>query len=139
MLFSPHERLQRALTNRFLVYTGTISYGLYLLHKIPFDLAKSFHVICLFATSSENVHQRERKFGRRQIGRSRTFLARKRIKFQGLPARICWLGYGERAQFGLAMNDLVKKGNLAMAIVIGSFIIGLCYVVAHVVSAILGG
>src|SRR6202048_3127680 len=34
-------------------------------------------------------------------------LARKRIKFQGLPARICWLGYGERAQFGLAMNDLV--------------------------------
>ena len=38
-------------------------------------------------------------------------LARKRIKFQGLPARICWLGYGERAQFGLAMNDLVKKGK----------------------------
>ena len=37
-------------------------------------------------------------------------LARKRIKFQGLPARICWLGYGERAQFGLAMNDLVQKG-----------------------------
>src|SRR5207244_3310858 len=36
-------------------------------------------------------------------------LARKRIKFQGLPARICWLGYGERAQFGLAMNELVKK------------------------------
>src|SRR6202043_1650446 len=33
-------------------------------------------------------------------------LARKRIKFQGLPARICWLGYGERAQFGLAINDL---------------------------------
>jgi putative membrane protein len=39
----------------------------------------------------------------------------------------------------LDFNDLVKKGNLAMAIVIGSFIIGLCYVVAHVVSAILGG
>jgi len=39
-------------------------------------------------------------------------LARKRIKFQGLPARICWLGYGERAQFGLAMNDMVKKGRL---------------------------
>jgi len=37
-------------------------------------------------------------------------LARKRIKFQGLPARICWLGYGERARFGLAINDLVKKG-----------------------------
>src|SRR5207253_10617536 len=39
-------------------------------------------------------------------------LARKRIKFQGLPARICWLGYGERARFGLAINDLVKKGKL---------------------------
>src|SRR2546423_7050444 len=46
-------------------------------------------------------------------------LARKRIKFQGLPARICWLGYGERAQFGLAMNDLVKKGKLKAPIVIG--------------------
>jgi urocanate hydratase len=46
-------------------------------------------------------------------------LARKRIKFQGLPARICWLGYGERAQFGLAMNDLVKRGKLKAPIVIG--------------------
>ena len=46
-------------------------------------------------------------------------LARKRIKFQGLPARICWLGYGERALFGLAMNDLVKKGKLKAPIVIG--------------------
>ncbi len=46
-------------------------------------------------------------------------LARKRITFQGLPARICWLGYGERAQFGLAMNDLVKKGKLKAPIVIG--------------------
>ena len=46
-------------------------------------------------------------------------LARKRIKFQGLPARICWLGYGERAQFGLAMNDLVKKGRLKAPIVMG--------------------
>ncbi|SPE43755.1 Urocanate hydratase [Candidatus Sulfotelmatobacter sp. SbA7] len=46
-------------------------------------------------------------------------LARTRIKFQGLPARICWLGYGERAQFGLAMNDLVKKGKLKGPIVIG--------------------
>src|SRR6201995_2835595 len=39
-------------------------------------------------------------------------LARKRIKFQGLPSRICWLGYGERAQFGLALNDMVKTGKL---------------------------
>ncbi len=46
-------------------------------------------------------------------------LARKRIKFQGLPARICWLGYGERAHFGLAMNDLVKKGKIKAPIVIG--------------------
>lgn len=46
-------------------------------------------------------------------------LARKRIQFQGLPARICWLGYGERAEFGLAMNDLVKKGKLKAPIVIG--------------------
>jgi len=46
-------------------------------------------------------------------------LARKRIKFQGLPARICWLGYGERAEFGLAMNDLVKRGKIKAPIVIG--------------------
>jgi urocanate hydratase len=46
-------------------------------------------------------------------------LAKKRIKFQGLPARICWLGYGERAQFGLAINDLVKKGKLKAPIVMG--------------------
>jgi urocanate hydratase len=46
-------------------------------------------------------------------------LARKRIKFQGLPARICWLGYGERARFGLAINDLVKKGKIKAPVVIG--------------------
>ena len=46
-------------------------------------------------------------------------LARKRIKFQGLPARICWLGYGERAQFGLAINELVKKGTIKAPIVMG--------------------
>ncbi|HXE91197.1 MAG TPA: urocanate hydratase [Terriglobales bacterium] len=46
-------------------------------------------------------------------------LARKRIKFQGLPARICWLGYGERAQFGLAINDLVRKGRLKAPVVMG--------------------
>src|SRR5258708_21341478 len=45
-------------------------------------------------------------------------LARKRIKFQGLPARICWLGYGESAQFGLAMNDLVKNGKIKAPIMI---------------------
>lgn len=46
-------------------------------------------------------------------------LARQRIRFQGLPARICWLGYGERARFALAINDLVKKGTLRAPIVIG--------------------
>jgi len=46
-------------------------------------------------------------------------LARKRIKFQGLPARICWLGYGERAPFALAMNELVKRGKIKAPIVIG--------------------
>jgi urocanate hydratase len=46
-------------------------------------------------------------------------LARQRIQFQGLPARICWLGYGERAEFGVAMNRLVRKGELKAPIVIG--------------------
>ena len=46
-------------------------------------------------------------------------LARERIQFQGLPARICWLGYGERAEFGEAMNELVKHGELKAPIVIG--------------------
>jgi urocanate hydratase len=46
-------------------------------------------------------------------------LARKRIKFQGLPARICWLGYGERAQFGLAINELVRNGKIKAPIVMG--------------------
>ncbi len=46
-------------------------------------------------------------------------LARKRIRFQGLPARICWLGYGERAEFGLAINNLVKQGKIKAPIVIG--------------------
>jgi urocanate hydratase len=41
-------------------------------------------------------------------------LAAKRIHFQGLPARICWLGYGERAEFGLAMNDYVKRGRIVI-------------------------
>jgi urocanate hydratase len=46
-------------------------------------------------------------------------LARQRIQFQGLPARICWLGYGERAAFGLAINKLVRNGELKAPIVIG--------------------
>ncbi len=46
-------------------------------------------------------------------------LARERIQFQGLPSRICWLGYGERAEFGMAMNRLVRKGELKAPVVIG--------------------
>jgi urocanate hydratase len=46
-------------------------------------------------------------------------LARDRVPFQGLPARICWLGYGERAQAGLAFNELVRTGRVAAPIVIG--------------------
>jgi len=39
-------------------------------------------------------------------------LSRDRIQFQGLPARICWLGYGERAEMGEAINELVRRGDL---------------------------
>jgi urocanate hydratase len=46
-------------------------------------------------------------------------LARDRIHFQGLPARICWLGYGERAEMGEAINELVKRGDLKAPIAIG--------------------
>jgi len=46
-------------------------------------------------------------------------LARDRVHFQGLPARICWLGYGERAEMGEAINDLVKRGDLKAPIAIG--------------------
>lgn len=46
-------------------------------------------------------------------------LAQQRVAFQGLPARICWLGQGERARFGIALNELVRRGELAAPIVIG--------------------
>jgi len=45
--------------------------------------------------------------------------ARRQVKFQGLPSRICWLGYGERARFGAVINHMVKKGKTAAPIVIG--------------------
>ncbi|HSN71206.1 MAG TPA: urocanate hydratase, partial [Steroidobacteraceae bacterium] len=45
--------------------------------------------------------------------------ARERVHFQGLPARICWLGYGERERLGLAFNEMVRRGELAGPIVIG--------------------
>jgi urocanate hydratase len=46
-------------------------------------------------------------------------MARDRVAFQGLPARICWLGYGDRARFGLKVNELVRRGELQAPIVIG--------------------
>ncbi len=46
-------------------------------------------------------------------------MAQQRVKFQGLPARICWLGYGERARAGLKFNELVAKGEVSAPIVIG--------------------
>ncbi|HYR86674.1 MAG TPA: urocanate hydratase [Terriglobia bacterium] len=46
-------------------------------------------------------------------------LAREKVRFQGLPARICWLGYGERAQFGQRINHLVKTGKVEAPVVIG--------------------
>jgi len=46
-------------------------------------------------------------------------MAREKIAFQGLPSRICWLGYGQRAKFGLALNELVRQGKLKAPIVIG--------------------
>ncbi len=46
-------------------------------------------------------------------------LARSRVQFQGLPARICWLKYGERARFGERLNDLVAKGKVSAPVVIG--------------------
>jgi urocanate hydratase len=45
--------------------------------------------------------------------------AQDQVKFQGLPSRICWLGYGERARFGAVINHLVKKGKITAPIVIG--------------------
>jgi urocanate hydratase len=46
-------------------------------------------------------------------------MAQERVEFQGLPSRICWLGQGDRARFGLAINDLVAKGEISAPIVIG--------------------
>jgi urocanate hydratase len=46
-------------------------------------------------------------------------MAREKVHFQGLPSRICWLGQGERARFGLAINDLVARGEVSAPVVIG--------------------
>jgi len=49
-------------------------------------------------------------------------MRRSAVKFQGLPARICWLGYGERAKAGLIFNDLWRAGKVKAPIVIGAII-----------------
>jgi len=72
----------------------------------PKDLAVTDEAIC--ATFPENASLQ------RWIA-----LARERVAFQGLPARICWLGYGERAKMGAVFNDLVKTGRVSAPIVIG--------------------
>merc|ERR1711904_151010 len=46
-------------------------------------------------------------------------LAKKKIKFRGLPARICWVGLGDRAKLGVAFNEMVRRGQLKAPIVIG--------------------
>ena len=46
-------------------------------------------------------------------------MAREKVRFQGLPSRICWLGYGQREKFGLVLNEMVRSGNLSAPIAIG--------------------
>lgn len=60
-----------------------------------------------------------REFGGREAVRRWITMARAQVAFQGLPARICWLGYGERAHFGQVVNDMVARGELEAPIVIG--------------------
>jgi len=72
----------------------------------PKDLARSDDLVLELFPENEHL--------RRWIR-----LARERVAFQGLPARICWLGQGERARFGLALNDLVAKGTITAPVVIG--------------------
>ncbi len=72
----------------------------------PRDLARTDELVLELFPGDEHLH--------RWIA-----LARERVQFQGLPARICWLGQGERARFGVALNDLVASGDISAPIVIG--------------------
>ena len=72
----------------------------------PSDIAATDQLICRLFASSPTLT--------RWIS-----LAQQKVHFQGLPARICWLGYGERAQFALEMNRMVATGKLKAPIVIG--------------------
>ena len=72
----------------------------------PNDIAATDEAIVELFPGDERLH--------RWLGMAAT-----RVEFQGLPARICWLGYGERARAGLAFNDLVATGKVSAPIVIG--------------------
>jgi urocanate hydratase len=72
----------------------------------PADIAKTDEVVTRLLPNNESMQ--------RWIS-----LASKKIHFQGLPARICWLGYGERALIGKAFNDMVASGEISAPIVIG--------------------
>ncbi len=78
---------------------------------------------CALSGDPEDIYRTDAKalelFPDDAILRRWMTLARKRVRFQGLPCRICWLGYGERDRFGLAMNDMVKRGELGAPVVIG--------------------
>ncbi len=73
--------------------------------------------------SPEDIHATDRlaleMFPKNEVLARWMRLAKDRVHFQGLPARICWLGYGERAEFGLAINDYVRRGRIEAPIVIG--------------------
>jgi urocanate hydratase len=72
----------------------------------PRDLARTDELVLELFPDDQHLHRWIR-------------LAQQRVQFQGLPARICWLGQGERARFGVALNDLVARGELSAPIVIG--------------------
>ncbi len=71
----------------------------------------------------EDIYKTDQKvlelFGEDEHLRKWIDMAQKKVKWQGLPARICWLGQGQRAEMGLAMNEMVRKGELEAPIVIG--------------------
>jgi urocanate hydratase len=72
----------------------------------PADIARTDELVLELFPDDEHL--------RRWIGH-----AREKIEFQGLPSRICWLGQGERARFGVALNDLVASGEISAPVVIG--------------------
>jgi urocanate hydratase len=72
----------------------------------PDDILKTDRALMELFPENESLHRWLR-------------LAEERVPFQGLPARICWLGYGERARAGLRINEMVRSGELAAPIVIG--------------------